>query len=54
MKGEEAMMSETKNEKVDESNNSDRPHQPNLGDALDGTAELISKGFPEVWTAERF
>ena len=40
-------MSETKNEKVDESNNSDRPHQPNLGDALDGTAELISKGFPE-------
>ena len=39
-------MSETKNEKVDESNSSDRSHGPNAGDSLDSPVELISNGFP--------
>src|SRR4051794_38012925 len=40
-------MSETKNEKVEESNNSGRSHQSNVRDPLDGTVELSSRGFPQ-------
>src|SRR6476660_1299916 len=40
-------MSETENEKVDESDSSGRSHESNVGDALDGSVELISRGIPQ-------
>jgi L-serine dehydratase len=46
MKSEDATMSETKNEKVDESNSSGRSHGPNAGDSLESPVESISNGFP--------
>ena len=40
-------MSETKNERVDESNSSDRSHELNVGDSLDSKVELISRSIPQ-------
>ena len=40
-------MSETKNEKIDESNSSGRSHRSNVGDPLDSTVELTSSGIPQ-------
>lgn len=40
------MTSDPKNEKVDESNSSGRPHESKMGDPLDGAAELVPKEFP--------
>ena len=39
-------MSETKNEKVDESNSSVRSHESKAADSLGSPVELISNGFP--------
>src|SRR3954449_4036278 len=47
MKSEDATMSETKNEKIDESNSSGRSHRSNVGDPLDSTVELTSSGIPQ-------
>jgi L-serine dehydratase len=47
MKTEEGTMFETENEKVDESNSSDRSHESNVGDPLDSTVEWISREVPQ-------
>jgi len=39
-------MSETENAKVDEGDSSRRSHEPNAGDPLDSTVELLSKEVP--------
>ena len=39
-------MSETKNEKVNDSDRSGRCHESDSADPLDSTVELISNGFP--------